>query len=417
MSMPYRVTDGRLNLDQQRKRAKDLLRRWRAGDPERLPALDRAPRLADAQWLIAQELGFSSWPRLKAHCDTLRFASEHPGFMADDTPQTRHWRCGNDIQHSLQLAGFKGQFRMLSDPLCMGPVPALAPADYVNVRSAFISHAFNLQLPQARQRLESEYAALQQLQDEQPTVLWCEADAYDQLFLLRALAGLPELPRALSLIAIDRVPGVARFIGIGQLAPELLAWLWPQRRPVTPAMLSLARDAWAAYQAPDPTRWAQLAHTEQPALPLLAPALLRQLQELPSVHDGLALSERLALKVLQHSGPLPFGYVYAQLMEQHDPLPSLGDLMFHALLRPLIDARRPLLHEDDAALPWPRRTLQLTALGEQVLAGQAYGLDCHDEPRWVGGVRLNPGQPHWALDAALQPVWHAAQRQLVVERS
>ncbi|VFT36248.1 Uncharacterised protein [Pseudomonas aeruginosa] len=42
-------------------------------------------------------------------------------------------------------------------------------------------------------------------------------------------AGQPYLapgqePR-LELVEIDRVPGVERFVGIGQLAPELLAWL------------------------------------------------------------------------------------------------------------------------------------------------------------------------------------------------
>jgi hypothetical protein len=55
-----------LDLDQARRRAKDLLRDARAGDAHALSRLrgDRTPRLADAQAAVARELGFPSWPRL-----------------------------------------------------------------------------------------------------------------------------------------------------------------------------------------------------------------------------------------------------------------------------------------------------------------------------------------------------------------
>ncbi|MDR6712875.1 hypothetical protein J2W83_002477 [Pseudomonas hunanensis] len=402
--------NGRVNLEQQRKRAKALLRRLRNGEGDpRLPnvAPERPAQLADAQYLIARDLGFASWPRLKAHCDTLAFALAHPDFVASDTPDTCHWRCGNDIQHSLQLAGFKGQLRMYADPLCMGPVPLLDEPSYSAVRTSYISQVFNLDAGQVRQRQDDEYAALARLGQQLPGVLWCEADAYDQLFLIRVLAELKEVPANLSLIEIDQVPGVQRFLGIGQLAPELLAWLWPQRKPVTAAMLRLARDAWAAYRAPSPQAFAALAHARHDALPLLGPALLRQLQELPGSVDGLSLTERLTLQILRDRGPMPMGKAFDVLMMEREPLPYLGDLMFHALLRPLIDAARPLIAEDASQREWPQRTISLTAEGERVLAGLAYGLELIGQERWVGGVRLQPGQAHWALDEALQPVWRS----------
>ncbi|RMN09430.1 hypothetical protein ALQ67_04640, partial [Pseudomonas savastanoi pv. glycinea] len=67
---------GRINLEQQRKRAKELLLRMKDGTaPDQLILLDKAaPTLSDAQWLIARQLGFSSWPRLKAHVDAVDFA-------------------------------------------------------------------------------------------------------------------------------------------------------------------------------------------------------------------------------------------------------------------------------------------------------------------------------------------------------
>jgi hypothetical protein len=58
-----------LDLDQARRRAKELLRAARAGDPDALARMrdDRAPRLADAQRAVAADLGFRSWPALVVH--------------------------------------------------------------------------------------------------------------------------------------------------------------------------------------------------------------------------------------------------------------------------------------------------------------------------------------------------------------
>jgi hypothetical protein len=388
-------TDGRLNLEQQRKRAKELLRQLKAQDP--------GATLSQAQWQIARQLGFSSWPKLKAHVDAIDFAARHPDFAASDEARTTHWRCGNDIAHSLQVAGFKGRFQMLTDPLCMGPVRDVPAAEFRALRSAFISQAFALPLADVTRRVDDEYDQLETLANAEHSVLWCEADAYDQLFLIRALAGLEQAPPKLELIEVDRIPGVERFIGIGQLAPDVLAWLWPQRRLIGDDAVHLAKQAWSAYCDSSPTRLAALAHGQHPALPLLAPALLRQLQELPGTQDGLSLTERLALTYLAEAGPLPFGRVFAELMARRDPLPFLGDMMFHALLRPLIDGKQPLLTETETHLDWPRRTLSLTPLGHSVLNGQAYWLDHASHERWVGGTCIRPGQPHWMIDEALRP--------------
>ena len=66
----------RLNLEHQRKRARALLKRARAQDPDALRRLDSARSrpmasnslsLHDAQRVVARENGFATWARLKAH--------------------------------------------------------------------------------------------------------------------------------------------------------------------------------------------------------------------------------------------------------------------------------------------------------------------------------------------------------------
>ena len=60
------------SLEQQKKRAKELLKAIRAGDPAALERFRRhlpdrqRPKLADAQFVIAREYDFESWARLKA---------------------------------------------------------------------------------------------------------------------------------------------------------------------------------------------------------------------------------------------------------------------------------------------------------------------------------------------------------------
>jgi hypothetical protein len=74
----FRSLPPRPSLEYERKQAKALLRRLRAGDPDafarasaRHGALDQSHRanvtLADAQLVIAREYGFASWPRLKQY--------------------------------------------------------------------------------------------------------------------------------------------------------------------------------------------------------------------------------------------------------------------------------------------------------------------------------------------------------------
>ncbi|KIY40536.1 hypothetical protein TZ03_10295 [Pseudomonas sp. 10-1B] len=394
---------GLLDLPALRKRAKRLLtalKNHQADDAREQLRLLGLPgpeyRLADTQWLVAREAGFASWPKLKAHADAVAFAARHPGFAADDEAAVQHWRCGNDIAHSLRTAGFTGAFQMFDDPMVMGPVPALPEEQYWQVRSAYVQQAFNLSTQDIEQRQTAQRAALAGLSGDSKIVLWCEGDAYDQLFLIRVLASLPSLPRRLELIEITQVPGVERFIGIGQLAPDLLAWLWPRRRALGEDALVLARQAWAAYTAADPQAWATLASRQHAALPLLGRALARQLQELPGAKDGLSLTQRLLLRVLAARGELPAGRVFAQLMMHDEPLPYLGDMMFHVLLQPLIHAPHPLLLEGPAEA-WAQRPLRLTALAERILTGQAHWLDQRPAQRWVGGVLVDATDRPWVV--------------------
>ena len=138
----------RLNFEQQRKRAKDLLRAVRAGDSAARRRLadalaPRAPdaaaiKLADAQFAIARELGFGSWRDLRAHVMAQAAAREaiaQRGPAIDADMPTLHIRCGSDIKGELEAARFSGDFLEVWDPFPVGPVTD-AP-DWIAQRARF----------------------------------------------------------------------------------------------------------------------------------------------------------------------------------------------------------------------------------------------------------------------------------------
>ncbi len=414
------ASNGRLNLEQQRKRAKELLKAAKAGDPQALLRFSRpnmsppcALKLVDAQRVIARENGFGSWARMKHHIEAVAFARRNTGLEGDRSLPTVHIRCGSDIRNGLTIAGLEGRFLEFADPFCVGPVPALPIQEHIAGRAAFVSAAFGLAPADALARMKREYTALETLRDFRRIVLWFEHDSYDQLilaYLLRHL-GAAGLDAQIELIAVDDVPGVERFIGIGQLAPELLAWLWESRIPLGESQFELGSRVWQAVTAPTPEPLYHIARAGTPEIPLMAPALLRHLCELPDRRTGLGLTERLILEIVREKGPLPLGRVYSELMREREPLPYLGDAMFHWVARELADGDAPLLQI--AAVPdgefWFHDETRLTHSGERVLEARLNRLDLTPPTRWIGGVQIAAGNDCWCWDEqGDRPIWRPA---------
>ncbi|MCZ4279956.1 DUF1835 domain-containing protein [Kiloniella laminariae] len=432
---------GALNLEQQKKRAKDLLKAFATGNRSALQRFAAChssghasgvatARLADAQLVIAREAGFASWPKLKTHCDRLALRKKQIATSTVprlDSPQTLHLRCGSDIRHALEIAGFTGAFHEFSDPFCQGPLPDLPLEGFLKQRADFITSAYGLDPEDTLGRQRQAYDGLDRLQDYSRVVLWFEHDSYDQLilaflldYIARAFPSLlspvadPDsttsgngpspaegLPR-FELICVDQVPGLPDFTGLGQLAPELLIWLWENRREkITPEQLKLGTRVWNALRQPTPQALETLVTEGTAAIPPMAAALKRHLQELPDPLTGLSLTQRLTLEILDQDGPLTGGRLFGQLMREREPLPYLGDLMYWHELVMLRQAAEPLLDDnrDPDAPPqiWPDRLIHITQCGRDVLAGKANYLDLTSRDRWVGGIRvaakgfLNPG--------------------------
>ncbi len=322
--------------------------------------------------------------------------------------QTLHIRCGTDIQHGLVEAGIEGDFLPFFDPFCVGPLGEWTPTEQVAERARFLATALGLGPEPLQRQHHAHYAALERLDAYARILLWFEHDSFDQTILTYLLARFhTEPPKGrLELIVLDQAPGVTRFLGLGQLDAEGLAWAYQQRRAVTTEQLALGARAWRAMVAHDPRPLARLTREGTPALPLLAPALRRHLQELPARHDGLRLTERLTLQALASDGPQRAGQLFQALVNGLEPLPFLGDTLYGWLLRELAAEPHALVTLTPAAAgePWHHAELTLSEVGRAVLAGERHRLDAGAPGHWVGGVLSPQGGHAWCWDEACSDV-------------
>jgi hypothetical protein len=419
----------RLNLEQQKNRAKDLLRAAKVGDKDALArivaargpasaASSAALKLADAQFVIARELRFANWAKLKTHIASME---RERTVMAQDQPppdgnmKTLHIRCGHDIQNTLKAAGFTGDFCPHITPYCQGPVTN--GPDRHELMARFIVEGFADVLMDSKPLdYDSVLAGRQDevlartADDYERVVIWMEYDNYDQLALARLLAHYANArrPRLLELVLADEFPGGDRFMGVGQLPPEALRMLWSTRKPVSDAQLALGDEVWNALASPDPRRLAALARSGTPALAVMAPALLRQLCELPDARSGMSFTERLILQILAEEGSVTLSRL-VQAVLKREPLFFIGDAGVARVVRETERAVEPPVLR---TIQTPgersfRNKLTLTQAGHDVLSGRRDWQSLQPPSRWVGGVHVEPGLPGWRWDEAKrEAVWN-----------
>jgi len=323
-----------------------------------------------------------------------------------DPVQFFHIRCGDDILGSLDEAGVPGDKVRFADVLCEGPLRH--PGDdraRQRERAGYLSSRYFAPFQETHREIRGQDWRVTQCIRYDETVLWFEADLFDQailVYLLQRLESLQESSR-ISLICIGEYPGVERFVGLGQLTPQQLATLLPRREPVTRRQFALARETWAALNARHPRELNRISRMRSRALPFLPAALRRYLAEYPSTRNGLSQTEQLALEVIAGGArSAPHAFVAVQGRE---PRPFMGDSMFYAVLRDLASgdypalagSRRNLHRLPDAELS--ESELWLTPLGKRVLEGKADWFELGQPARWMGGVLVRGPKPRWRWDA------------------
>jgi hypothetical protein len=316
-----------------------------------------------------------------------------------------HVANGTSVTNTLEAAGVPGLRSIWADPLYDGPVPAgLTDDELREVRGrAWEGDALAVD-PMNDMRRWRQVIAAEESYDE--LVLWFEHDLFDQLNLIQLLSWIhSRLPggRPVSLICIGSFPGRPRFRGLGELSPGELAPLLDTRRPVSGAEYLLAEQAWRVFREATPEGLDDLRRSDTRALPFLARALERFLQEYPSTRDGLSRTERRLLQLAER-GPIVMNAVFPRMHDDEDAY-YVTDLSLAELVETLSRTSPPLIGfaSDGTGGNFWKGTVTLTEAGGEVLAGRrdrvACGLD-----KWLGGVHLQSGGGDWRWDNDLRRV-------------
>ena len=250
-----------------------------------------------------------------------------------------HVANGDHALSVLRSAGLPGEVTAWSDVLDQGPVRGQPGTEELrSMRAEWLAENGAGDRDGIVAQLRAWDEALRTPADE--TVLWFEADLTCQLGLLHHLV----LIDASAVVTQEPVPHQKEF-----------ASLLARRKRYDRAQ---AKAAWAAVSSPDPRSLESLDLSGMP--PQMAPALRRQIDELPEAGSGLSRTERA---VLEEEGSFP-------AVQRREEVPWITDLFFARVVTDLHEA---------GMFDEPARS--------ECLAGRLdYRTRARD--RWVGGVLL-----------------------------
>jgi hypothetical protein len=321
-----------------------------------------------------------------------------------------HVANGTSTTMTIEAAGIPGVCSIWADPLYEGPVPGgLGDAELLEVRARYLSGGDPGEPVDVVNDLRQWRAAIDAHTTYDELVLWYEHDLFDQLNLLQLLGHIRgSVPRTMpvSLICIGEFPGHPSFRGLGELSAGELAPLLGTRIPVDDRHHAVAAAAWSAFRSQSPNAIERVLDTDTSAMPFLARALRRLLEEYPWTTDGLSRSERRLLQ-LAADGPVSIARLLPRMHEVEDAY-YITDLSLEGLVTTLSTLSPPLLlggSADPRAFardrPGPPYGVAITEAGREALDRRrdraASGLD-----RWIGGVHLHGGEPLWRWDPGTQ---------------
>ena len=318
-----------------------------------------------------------------------------------------HVANGTCTTRLIEAAGIPGTRSIWADPLYEGPVPGnIDDAALVDARARYLGGDNGPSPTDSVNDLREWRAAIAHHDAYDELVLWFEHDLFDQLNLIQLLTWLRDrVPstKPVGLVCIGTFPGRLRFKGLGELTPEELRPLLDTRTRVTDAEYTLAARAWDAFRQASPETLDRLRHTDTAALPYLASALTRFLQEYPWTRDGLSRTERKLLR-LASDGTTDLLTVFRRIDDDEQSY-YVTDLSLGAMAQALSETSPPLLSceaihaSGGSAL---EVIVAITDAGRAVLAGRSDRVETCGIDRWLGGVHLQGNSPVWRWDDAHQ---------------
>lgn len=183
--------------------------------------------------------------------------------------------------------------------------------------------------------LINQYSRLEDIEETEKVLLWFDACLFDQSMLAHVLTCLSSLEvEDVELICIDHFPGISPFNGLGQLNPEQISTLLPQKSKVSEKQFAFAKTVDEAFAAQSVEELEQLSQMEEAPLQWVPPAASRWLQEIPDANTGQGLLETLILEALEYDRLSP-PEIYEYVSAKDKPPQYWGDITLWAKINGL----------------------------------------------------------------------------------
>jgi hypothetical protein len=310
---------------------------------------------------------------------------------------------GDTAVEKMREARINGEILCWRDVLHEGPVPYTETLEDLSaIRSDYLAWRGWGDAEAIREVFAERDGTVRTLAQFSDVTLWFEHDLYDQLQLLQILDLLaPEEARPAPCYLIQ----TGSFIGTE--TPHRLKTHLKLKQPLSGDLLDLAQAAWNAYRSPSPENWAALLQYDTSAMPFLRTAILRHLEEFPSVANGLSRTEAFILGALDNGVNTP-GTLFAEFQESEET-PFMGDWSFFAVLDTLASgaapfisglvrgAYSPYLDEEQREI-YLTTKLRPTGLGLTIMNGRKDAIGFRRLDRWLGGVHLR-NEHCWRWDS------------------
>ena len=402
------------SLTQIKKQAKELLKAHKQGDVSCCAILKNLRQfrgkpdeaileaeigLQETQYALAMEYGLKSWGELKrtvlGRADRLKYLHIHWG----DWPA-----------RALQNSSVPGDVLVWREIYIEGPVLGNVPTDtFRRQRADHLSGHLDLDSESLFQGINARYDMLADAGKYGEVVLWFDSCMFDQTIMIHLLdqCAMQKWDGAeLSLICVDQ--------GLGELTGDELVALMDEKRPVTPEQTALAHDAWGAFTAADPTDIERVLEGDCSALPYLADALHRHLEQYPSVRNGLNRTQNQVLNAVA-SGTAQLGPLFVAVTTDGEERPFMGDTSLWRVIDALADGGNPLLElagpgrlmdhvnpnagDDEPSLKDLRKwRVSITDTGNDVLEGSQDFIRLNGVDTYLGGVHLSGTEAQWRWD-------------------
>ncbi len=235
--------------------------------------------------------------------------------------------------------------------------------------------------------------------DFEEVILWFEHDLYDQLQLIQILdwfAKQLQFPSKFTMICHDHF--------ISETLADKLDQDFELRKTVQKNHLLLGKKAWTAFCSESGNDMNRLLIEDTTDLPFLQEAFARFLMEFPGLEAGISKTQLMTLQIIEDGFEKPTR-IFKEYLNR-ESVNWCGDWSFWTYLEQLINCQTPLIRPCNFKKYIPplmdeklflEQKLELSKLGEQVLAGKATFLDHNTINHWKGGIHITNDR-HWCWD-------------------